>query len=51
LSGTIIGVMWKSKGVITHERGPQISHNNFHQEKTSLALGAMFFECREWVRG
>jgi hypothetical protein len=33
--------MWGSKGVITHERGPQISHNNLHQRKTSLSLGGV----------
>jgi hypothetical protein len=36
-------VMWGLKGVITQERGPQISHNNLHQGKTSIPLGGRDF--------
>jgi hypothetical protein len=36
-------VMWGLKGVITHERGAQISHNNLHQRKTSIPLGRRDF--------
>jgi hypothetical protein len=43
--------MWGLKGVITHERGPHLSHNVHHQGKTSIPLRGHNFLVRRRCKG